>query len=202
MLNLDTIKNRKARLLDEDKYKKYAVLVPIVNYHGQECLLFEIRSQNLKAQPGEICFPGGRVESIDNNEEEAAVRETCEELGLQKSDLEVIGPLDILITPFQFIITPFVARLFDYQKIKPNNAEVERVFYVPVEFFLNAAPQTYLNQIINIPQPVFPLHLLPNGQTYNWRKGSYPVYLYRYEDYTIWGITARIINNFVEITKA
>jgi coenzyme A diphosphatase NUDT7 len=202
LINLTTFKNRTPRILDEDKYRKSAIIVPIVKHDGQECLLFEIRSQNLNDQPGEICFPGGQVEPVDKNEEEAAVRETCEELGLQKSDLEIVGPLDILITPFQFIITPFVAQLDDPNKIKPNPAEVENVFFVPVEFFLKNSPQIFYNQIINSPQQNFPVHLLPNGKNYNWRKAQYPVLFYQYENYTIWGITARIIHNFIEIVKA
>jgi len=201
LLKLDKIKNRKAKIIDEDKYMKSAVLVPLVEYHGEECLLFEVRSPNLIAQPGEICFPGGGVDPTDKDDEETAIRETCEELGLSKSAIEIIGPLDILITPFQFMITPFVARLADYRKIKPNQDEVEKIFYVPVEFFLNNAPQTHHTKVTISPQPDFPVHLLPNGKTYNWRAGIYPVLFYQYNEYIIWGITARIVHNFVEIIR-
>ncbi|KJS22737.1 MAG: hypothetical protein VR72_04185 [Clostridiaceae bacterium BRH_c20a] len=201
MVDLTRIKNRRAKIIDQEKYRKSAVLVPLVNYQDEECLLFEVRSQTLNIQPGEICFPGGGVEPTDKNEEETAVRETCEELGLSTSEIEVIGPLDILITPFQFMITPFAARLDDYHKITLNKSEVESVFYVPVDFFLNNPPETYLTKVTISPQPDFPAHLLPNGKTYNWRAGSYPVHFYQYKDHTIWGITARIVENFVKIIK-
>ncbi|KJS84956.1 MAG: hypothetical protein JM58_09290 [Peptococcaceae bacterium BICA1-8] len=201
MIDLTRIKNRRAKIIDQEKYRKSAVLVPLVNYQDEECLLFEVRSQKLNIQPGEICFPGGGVEPRDKNEEETAVRETCEELGLSTSDIEVIGPLDILITPFQFMITPFIARLDDYKKITLNKSEVESVFYVPVDFFLNNPPETYLTKVTISPRPDFPAHLLPNGKTYNWRAGSYPVHFYQYQGHTIWGITARIIENFIEIIK-
>lgn len=201
MIDVSKLKNRTARLIGEEKCKQSAILVPIVSYQNEDCLLFEVRSQNLKSQPGEICFPGGRVEQRDKNEEETAVRETCEELGLSKSDIKVVGPLDILVTPFQFKITPFVAQLDDYRKIKLNQSEVESVFYVPAKYFLNNPPQTYFNKITIQPHSDFPLHLLPNGKTYNWGKGSYPVHFYQYQEYVIWGITARIIQNFVQILK-
>jgi len=203
LLKLDKIIARKVKIIDEDKYLKSAVLVPIVKYQDQDCLLFEVRSRNLNAQPGEICFPGGGFEPEDKTLEVTALRETSEELGLSKSDMEIIGPLDILITPFQFMISPFVAKLADYNKITPNKSEVEKVFYVPIDFFLNNPPQTYQTKVNISAQPDFPVHLLPNGKTYNWRAGNYPVHFYRYEDHIIWGITARIVNNFVEImTKA
>lgn len=201
MVSLTNIKARQAQILDQHKNHRSAVLLPIVDYQGEECLLFEVRSRNLTAQPGEICFPGGGIEPEDQSPQETAIRETCEELSLSKADIEIIGPLDILVTPFQFIINPFVARLTDYQKIIPNENEVESVFYVPIDFFLNNPPQTYLTKVTIAPQPDFPTHLLPNGKTYNWRAGSYPVHFYQYQEYIIWGITARIVNNFVEIVK-
>lgn len=199
MLDLNKLKYRKSKIIDEDKYHQSAVLVPIVNYQGEECLLFEVRSQNLTAQPGEICFPGGRVEPSDKTPEETAVRETCEELGLSIMDIEVISPLDLLVTPFQFMITPFVARLQDYKKISPNHDEVESVFYVPINFFLNNPALTHFTKVTISPERDFPVHLLPNGKTYNWRTGSYPVHFYKYQKHIIWGITARIVNNFIGI---
>lgn len=201
MIDLTKIRGRKAEIIDQDKYQRSAVLLPIVKYQDRECILFEIRSQNLTIQPGEICFPGGGTEPGDKNEEATAVRETCEELGLSKSDIRIIGPLDILITPFQTIITPFVGTLADVKKIVPNKNEVESIFYVPIEFFLSTPPKTYFTKTTISPPPDFPYNLLPNGKTYNWRTGSYPVYFYIYEDKIIWGITARIVNNFIQILK-
>jgi len=199
--DLNKLKNRQAQILDHKKYHKSAVILPLINYQRQDCLLFEIRSPNLKSQPGEICFPGGGIEATDNTAENAAIRETCEELGLEKTDIEIIGPLDILVTPFQALIYPFTARLKDYKKISPNEAEVEDIFYVPLQHFLENKPQTYYTQVSIKAQTNFPFHLLPNGKTYNWRKGVYPINFYIYQDKIIWGITARIIKNFIDLVK-
>lgn len=201
MLNLDVIKNRTARIIDLDKCQKFAVLLPLLQYKGKEVVLFEIRSQKLTVQPGEICFPGGGSEPHDKNGEATAIRETSEELGLATDDIELIGPLDLLITPFQTVIYPFVGRLHDYSSIAPNKEEVESIFYVPLEFFLNNQPRTFYTQINITPPHDFPYDLLPNGKTYNWRVGKYPVHFYRYQDKVIWGITARIIHNFIQILK-
>ena len=104
----------------------------MVNDNNVDYPLFEVRSANLIVQPGEICFPGGGIESEDKNPQEAAIRETCEELGIKKENIDLIGPLDILVTPFESIISPFVARIHRYQDIRINTEEVESFFLVPV----------------------------------------------------------------------
>ncbi|MFZ5942578.1 MAG: NUDIX hydrolase [Bacillota bacterium] len=201
MLDITKFSGRQADILDIHKFTKFAVLLPVVEYNNEESILFEIRSSSLAVQPGEICFPGGRIETQDKDEKESALRETCEELGLTRSDINIIGPLDVLLTPFDTKISPFVGRLTDYTQITPNPSEVESIFYVPLKFFLENRPQTYYSNITISPPPDFPFHLLPNGKTYNWRKGKYPVHFYIYEDKVIWGITARILYNFIQIIK-
>ncbi|MFZ7104364.1 MAG: NUDIX hydrolase [Peptococcaceae bacterium] len=201
MPSLDILKKRTADIIDIGNEQKFSVLLPLVQFAGTKSVLFEIRSPQLNVQPGEICFPGGRIEPGDLNAEATAIRETCEELGLKKSDLKIAGPLDLLITPFQTMITPFAGQINDYRNIKPNPAEVASVFYVPLDFFLNTEPQTFQAKITINPPPDFPFHLLPNGKTYNWRTGKYPVHFYIYEDHVIWGITARILNNFIRLLK-
>lgn len=199
LFNLEIIKNRKANILDQQNYHQSAVIVPLVNENNVDYLLFEVRSANLIVQPGEICFPGGGIESEDKNPQEAAIRETCEELGIKKENIDLIGPLDILVTPFESIISPFVARIHRYQDIRINTEEVESFFLVPVQFFLENPPQTFYNNIVIKPSPDFPYYLLPNGKTYNWRAGTYPVHFYIYKDKIIWGITARIVNHFIKL---
>lgn len=164
-------------------------------------MLFEVRSKSLKGQPGEICFPGGGVEERDKNYQETAVRETSEELGIPAADVEVWGALDVLVMPSKMIIYPFVGKLGKFENVFPNKKEVEEVFTVPLEFLLNAKPDYY--EIVLKPEPPadFPYEKIPGGRNYSWREGKLPEYFYEYQGRTIWGITARILTNFLAVIK-
>ncbi len=72
-------------------------MLPLIQEDGETHVLFEVRAKTLRIQPGEICFPDGRVDEEDRNEEETAIRETCEELGVKKTDVEIAAPLDVLV---------------------------------------------------------------------------------------------------------
>ena len=87
------------------------------------------------------------------------------------------------------------------KNINYNKGEVDNIFTVPLDFFLNNSPQQYYIITEPNPQEGFPYHLLPNGEDYPWFKGKYHVYFYQYESYVIWGLTAKTILNLVEILK-
>lgn len=192
--------NKKRNILKDQVLLDTAVLVPLITYKKEPALLFEVRSHELKVQPGEICFPGGHME---NNEQprETALRETSEELRIDPNNIELLGPLDILMTPFQLIIYPFVGYISPNIKLHPDPREVEKVFAVPLDFFLSTEPQVHHIQLSVNPESDFPFELIPDRKDYKWRKGKYPVYFYFYQDYVIWGITARIINHFVQVLR-
>ena len=78
--------------------KRASVLIPIVKKDNMHYILFQVRSKNLKSQPNEISFPGGKIE---NNESplDAVIRETCEELGTNVKNVNIISEIDLLITP-------------------------------------------------------------------------------------------------------
>lgn len=80
----EIFQDRKPGILGRDKYSNYAVLLPIIEQHNEPHILFEVRAYELRRQPGEICFPGGRVDQSDATEKETAIRETIEEPELQK----------------------------------------------------------------------------------------------------------------------
>lgn len=189
-------------ILDHEQFTKSAVLIPLIKLMNQWHLLFEVRSEQLRSQPGEICFPGGRIDASDPSARHTAVRETCEELGIQESSIEVWGGLDYLVTPFNLIIYPFVAVLdVNRQSIQPNPAEVGQVFYVPLDFLLTSVPDYYELELSVRPKADFPLHLIPQQENYDWRMGHIPEYFYFYQEYVIWGITARILHHFLEVVK-
>lgn len=198
---IDKLQIKKPDILTDYQYNQYAVLLPLIMHKNELSVLFEVRSKHLKGQPGEICFPGGQMETIDISPEATAVRETSEEMGISKEDIKILGPLDVLWTPYQYKIHLFTAQIKENTLIKPLASEVEEVFYVPLDFLLNTTPITSEVHVKMKPDKTFPYHLIPGGQDYPWRSGKYPVYFYSYEQYVIWGITARILHHFLDTIK-
>ncbi len=196
---LEKLKNRKISICGRDLYKEFSVFVPIVERAEGYSLLFEVRSENLNQQPNEICFPGGKIENHEENMR-AAVRETSEELLLPENRIEVTGELDTLVTPFNTIIYPFTGLLYDYKGTYSPD-EVKEVFYVPLSFLMETKPSCYYLSTEMKPGEDFPYDMVPWGRDYPWGRGKYPVYFYTYKDKIIWGITARIAYNFIEILK-
>jgi len=193
------LEKRQSGILDDLKGTKSAVMLPLVEHEGKLSVLFEVRSYQLKGQPGEICFPGGHMEAQDATPLAAAVRETVEELGLSPKDITVLGDLDVLVTPFRVMLYPYVGYIKDGTVLMPQQDEVAEVFFVPLDYLCQAEPTVSYTNVSMAPAPDFPTHLLPNGKDYNWRGGNYPVYFYTYENYIIWGLTARILHHFLEV---
>ncbi len=197
----ETLQLRKRGYLDISNH--FSVLLPLIYLGGELHILFEVRSQLLNSQPGEICFPGGRIE--DNEAPiESAVRETIEELNISYEQVEVMGELDILTTPFNMVLYSFCGLLKDIEdihSIKFNRQEVASVFTVPVSELLKTTPISYPMSVIFDGQEGFPYHLIENGREYKWKSGNYPVYFYQYGDYVVWGLTAKILNSFLSIIR-
>jgi coenzyme A diphosphatase NUDT7 len=191
------------KLIDnEQDYFSSAVLIPLVRISGQWSIIFEVRSNDLAWQPGEICLPGGKVEVSDVNSSMTALRETTEELGIIIEDIQLLGSLKCMVSPLGVIICSHVGILSDYANIKPNASEVSEIFAVPVAFFLEHKPVVAQMEVATRPAEGFPFHLVPDGFNKEWRKRSaYPVLFYQYGPYVIWGLTARIITSFIDIYK-
>lgn len=192
------LKNRNADISDSENYIKSSVLIPIIINNNSLSLLFEIRSENLTKQPNEICFPGGKIEAGEDGLT-AAARETSEELCIVSEKIDIIGASDTLVTPFNSIIYTYIGILNDYKGTFNN--EVSEIFTVPLSFLLAHKPLCHYINVNIQPKEDFPFHLIQNGKDYSWGKGKYPVYLYIYEDKIIWGITARIINDFISLIE-
>ena len=110
----ESLKSRNPGIVDEGVYRKSAVVIPLIEKNRQYHVLFEVRSSSLKTQPGEVCFPGGGCEDGETAEETAA-REICEELLIEKDQIELIAPADIFVSPFNMMIFPFIGMLKDYK---------------------------------------------------------------------------------------
>lgn len=199
-----TINNHNIGIIgQETEYRRYGVVIPIVEINGELNILFEVRAKSLRSQPGEISFPGGRIEPNESRLQ-AAVRETCEEIGIDKKDIEVLGATDILITPHNRIIYPFVVKIKNAELVKPSKDEVDHVFYAPFRYFIETEPIVKTVEIVSQPDddffPYSEMKELKMGK-YKWDKGRNRIYFYKYNDYVIWGITAKIIHNFISMVQ-
>lgn len=193
-------KNKQFSVLDSTH--ESAVVVPIIKIGDKLHILFEIRSLSLKNQPGEICFPGGKIEEGESALD-CAVRETSEELNIDRSNIEIIGKLACLVTPSNMTIYSFCGILNDieFDSIKFNKHEVASVFPVPIDGLLNQEP-LLSNMTIDLDSPRdFPFHLIQKERAYGQKAGICPVYFYKYEDHIIWGTTAKILKNFLDTLK-
>lgn len=176
-----------------------AVLVPLVEREEGLSLLFQVRADTLRRQPGEVCFPGGRMEAGESPAQ-AALRETEEELAISASAIQVIGQMDYLVHQGKFVIYPVLAQVepqaADNLTIFPP--EVKETFYVPLEFFRQTPPRCYgWNMVPEVP-PDFPYEELGIARDYPWRRGWSEVPVYRYDGHVIWGLTGRIVSALME----
>nr|WP_300003637.1 CoA pyrophosphatase [Tissierella sp.] len=194
------IENRKPKCLE--KMSKFSVLVPFIKEEGKLNIIFELRAKDLRTQPGEVSFPGGRLEEGETFEE-AAVRETMEELNIRRDNIDLIGEFDYLVSYSNMEIHSFIASIsgVDVDKILPNPGEVDHLFTVPLEFFLNNEPNGYYLDLETRYNKDFPYNLIPNGKEYNFRSSKRTIYFYEYKDYIIWGYTASIIKHLIDELK-
>ncbi|WP_231558761.1 NUDIX hydrolase [Brevibacillus thermoruber] len=195
----DALRQRQPGIMGEKRLGRFSVLVPLVEREdGTLAVLFEKRARTMRRQAGEICFPGGRAEEGDASPWETARRETSEELGLSAERIRRVGTLDTMVTPFACIY-PFVGQIDSLAGMSPNPAEVEEVFCVPLQTLVATRPEVYPVKMKVEPGEDYPYHLIPGGKRYPWRTGTVHHLFYRVEGRVIWGLTARILEHFLEL---
>lgn len=196
---LSKLRERKVGILSHEGGIKAAVLIPLLFKKEGISVIFERRAVHLKRQPGDICFPGGRKEAGDRSLQQTAVRETCEELGIEAGDIEILAPLDILVTHYHAHVYPFVGKINHETQLVPDPNEVDQLLIIPLSFFLETKPSRYDIKLNVEPPDDFPYHLIVNGRRYQWRQSYVPEYFYQYKGHTIWGMTARIMVHFIQL---
>ena len=192
-------KNHKAEPIGRHRF--YSVLVPFVEKDGELWLLLEKRADDIPSDPGEICFPGGRVEG-DETAEECAVRETVEELGIPAEAIELTGEGNTLYGYANYTIYSRIG-FIDYEtfeKIRPNSAEVGEVFLLPLSYFMENEPEIY-TEPVDFHPTVFPYERVSIPPDYKWRTGKWEIPVYETEGRIVWGLTARIIRSTVETLR-
>lgn len=157
-----------------------AVLVPLFNKEGEYHILLTRRSQLVAYHKGQVSFPGGARSEADVSLMDTALRESWEEIGLRAKDVDVLGELDDTpTTSSNFSISPFVAFIpYPYQ-FTINRAEIDEVFGVPISFLLSHAGR--------------------REEWYVFGDDFVVGYAYEYEGRIIWGATARIVQQLLEI---
>jgi len=154
-----------------------AVLIPITRMtkDNESRIVLTVRSENLKSHAGQISLPGGSQDAQDNDVIATALRESEEEIGLAKSQVQVIGRLGELALPSGFRVTPIVGIIDPGLQFTACPIEVADIFHVPLSLILN--PRAYRRsemQFDNQPRTILEL---------------------TFEDYRIWGATAAILHH-------
>jgi len=155
-----------------------AVLVPLFYRDGEFHLLFTQRSSKVTYHKGQVSFPGGVHTKDDPSLLDTALRESYEEIGLEPKDVDILGELDDTVTIFSgFIISPFVALIPYPYPFKINAEEIDEVFDAPLSIFRNKDSCRVEYQVVD--------------------NEVLPTYFYEYKGRTVWGATARIVNQLI-----
>ena len=180
---VDRIQNilskRERRGIEHPPFSHAAVLVPLFK-KGEDChLLFTKRTDQVKYHKGQISFPGGASDEEDSDLGETALREAFEEVGLKRGDVEIIGTLDDIVTVTEFIVTPFVGHFSYPYPFKTSPIEIAELIEVPLSSLLEK-DCFQEREIMQENQRMI-------------------VDSYQYGRHIIWGATARILKQFLDL---
>lgn len=165
-------------LPSDRSFPEAAVLVPITRSAEPQVVL-TLRASGLSTHGGEVAFPGGRRDPEDESLVFTALREAHEEVGLAPGLVEVVGPLSTQISRHGIKVTPYVGFIPDYVEFQANRDEIAAVFSVPLEFF-REDPREITHRIDYL--------------GYSWYVPSY-----RYGGFKIWGLTAMMVVELVNL---
>ncbi|MEE8381398.1 MAG: CoA pyrophosphatase [Thermodesulfobacteriota bacterium] len=171
---------RKRKVIFDNHLKRSAVLIPFFIKDGEYHILFIKRSQEVENHKGEISFPGGLCEKGDEGPEETALRESFEETGIHPQDVRLLGTLDDMKTiSTNYRVTPIVGVIPYPYSFTLQKAEVDEIITIPLNHLFDEENGGE--------EPV-----TRDGKTY---RG----YVYHYNQDLIWGATARILKNLLDI---
>jgi len=156
-----------------DRITPAAVLVPLVERHAGTNIVLTQRPSHLNSHAGQVSFPGGKVEKADAHAEDTALREAEEEIGLPRCQVDVVGRLGTRTTGSGFKVTPVVGIVDPAAAFVPDPGEVATIFEVPLDFVLDNLNHKIETRLIRGVERQF--YVLP------------------FQDYYIWGLTARLL---------
>tara|TARA_B100001173_G_scaffold49128_1_gene39864 strand:- start:461 stop:1039 length:579 start_codon:yes stop_codon:yes gene_type:complete len=161
-----------------DELRQAAVLIAVTESENPE-LIYTLRSNKVGSHGGEVSFPGGMFEVEDKNLQDTALRESHEETGLDRSKVNILGSIDTVVSRFNISVTPYVGIVPSDIELNDNSDEIEACFRVPLSFLLE--DKRHRNDEINRNGDIF---FMP---------------AYSYDSYIIWGLTAMITVDFLNI---
>ena len=158
-----------------------AVFLLLYRKNGEYCVLLNKRSQQVEHHKGEISFPGGARDTDDADFLDTALRETEEEMGISRADVTVLGELDQVETRSRFLVRVFVGTIPSAYRFKPSAVEIAEVLEVPIASLRDSANLRVETR---------------------WEEdGPVTSYAYAYNDHLIFGATARILQQFLELLE-
>ena len=158
--------------------KPAAVLIPIVRREPGATMLFTQRTDNLSSHPGQVAFPGGKIDDSDISAEAAALREAEEEIGLKPEDVEMIGRAPDYLTGSGYHIAPVLGLVKPDARFTLNEHEVSDIFEVPLSFLMDPANHVIGSRV--------------------WQGVRRTYYEMPYQDRYIWGVTAGMVRILYE----
>lgn len=170
---------RRRRVVPRGPLVQAAVLVPLIDRGGPR-VVFAKRTERVGTHKGQISFPGGTLDAADPSLLDAALRESEEEVGLPRRAVEPLGALDDTETvATRFVITPWVGVVREPVVWRPDGEEIEKVIEVPFAALVDPA----------------------NTRVERWERGGVvrDMYFYDYGGETIWGATARIVKDYLDL---
>jgi len=165
-------------IIAAQSFPEAAVLMPITRSETPE-LVLTLRAHGLSTHGGEVAFPGGRRDPTDSDLIFTALREAQEEVGLEPKLVQVAGPLSPLVSRHGIKVTPYVGLVSSQTQYQANAGEIASIFTVPLEFFAS--------------DPRHTTHRI------DYLGRSWFVPSYTYADYKIWGLTAVMVVELVNI---
>ncbi len=179
---ISTLAALQPRSIESGYRREAAVLMPIFECRGAPHFLLTLRTEEVETHKGQVSFPGG-MRHGNEGLETTALRETYEEIGLDTGRVEMLGRFHDYISVTDYRVTPFAGYIRKPFELVPQPAEVAEVLEVPFSVFQD------------------PARLRVEKRKY--RDRLIDVYYYSYGDYQIWGLTARIIRDFLaELSSA
>ncbi|HHT24647.1 MAG TPA: CoA pyrophosphatase [Clostridiaceae bacterium] len=186
------------------KQRRAAIILLLIDIAGKLNIIFQVRGNTIR-QPGESSFPGGGIEEGETPLR-AALRETKEEMGIPADEIEIWGEIDTSISE-QHIVHCFVGYLPNYNlsDLKPDPYEVDHIYTVELDYFLEHEPTFYKLETKPIPESNFPFEKIKDGINYPFYNLNKWLPFYNLpehiKDEVLWGYTARCVHRFSEIIK-